>query len=167
MSNYIKAIREYKASGANEDKIWGALEDMEEVLEDLEMSKKELYWETMRDLHERFKGEHFNEEYARHEVSKLYHTDHEGKRCVGEKFSMNKAEEVHMNFKSVIPSQYTLFDVYVAINTHFHDYCNLYRNWFKGEDMIVIEHKIIESAITHWFRDEDFVGKGKIWQYFD
>ena len=53
-------------------------------------------------------------------------------------------------------------DVYVAINSHYHDYCELFKAWF-GDG---IDQKIIESAIIFWFKDDDHREGSKLWNYF-
>lgn len=54
-------------------------------------------------------------------------------------------------------------DVYVAINTQYHDYCELFEKWFgKGN----FDDMIFESAISFWFDDVDF-GEDKLGKYFN
>lgn len=83
------------------------------------------------------------------------------KKYVGEKFDMNKAREVKEMYKSIIPDKYTLADVYVAINSQYHDYAVLFKSWFGNSS----DHKIIESAVNFWFRDDD-CPECKVWDYF-
>lgn len=56
----------------------------------------------------------------------------------------------------------TPVDVYVAINAQYHDYSNLFKSWFGDR----IDHKVIESAIVFWFKDEDNPGTTKLVKYF-
>ena len=83
--------------------------------------------------------------------------------CPRVKYSMEKAEEVFRRYKSILPSEVTVADVYVAINCHFHDFAQLYKAWF-GDN---IDTKIIESAIVFWFKDEEFQDGEKLWKYFN
>lgn len=83
------------------------------------------------------------------------------KKYVGEKFDMNKAREVKEMYKSIIPDKYTLADVYVAINSQYHDYAVLFKSWFGNSS----DHKIIESAVNFWFRDDD-CPECKVWDHF-
>lgn len=48
-----------------------------------------------------------------------------------------------------------------AINAQYHDYAKLFEEWFGGN----IDNKVLESAITFWFKDVDFDGD-KVWEYF-
>lgn len=55
----------------------------------------------------------------------------------------------------------TVADVYVAINSQYHDYAELFKNWF-GDG---IEQKIVESAIVFWFKDADCKAENKVVEY--
>lgn len=168
MSTYINTIKEYKKEGIllDETKMWNSLHNLEEILCDAEKHQKDKFWKVMRELHEDFKGCHFNEVYAKYEVSEMYHTGLDGRMYKGEKFDMYKAEEVHSKYRGVIKSSDTIHDVYVAINAQYHDYFPIFKTWFQGEEESVLHHKIIEAAISFWFRDEDYLEGGKIWKYF-
>lgn len=107
------------------------------------------------------KGEHFNESYAKYVVSRMYHTEG-GRKYVGEKYDFNKAKDVCDRYRGIIPSSVTHADVYVAINSQYHDYCELFKAWFGDS----VDTKIIESAINFWFKDDDFVDGNKVWMYF-
>ena len=54
---------------------------------------------------------------------------------------------------------------YVAINAQYHDYVRLYSEWFRNINKNELDNKIIESAITFYFKDEDS-GSTKTWNYF-
>lgn len=53
----------------------------------------------------------------------------------------------------------------VAINAQYHDYVRLYSEWFRNINKNELDNKIIESAITFYFKDEDS-GSTKTWNYF-
>lgn len=116
----------------------------------------------MKAMKDRYSGdEHFNESYARYLVSNMYHTEN-GRKYVGEKFDMTKAKEVCERYRGILSQSITHADVYVAINSHYHDYCELFKAWF-GDG---IDQKIIESAIIFWFKDDDHREGSKLWNYF-
>lgn len=46
----------------------------------------------------------------------------------------------------------TVCDIYVAINSQYHDYSALFKSWFKDG----VDQKVIESAMTYWFADDDY-----------
>ena len=92
----------------------------------------------MRDSMSR--GDHFSESEAEYLVSKMYHTEN-GRKYSGEKFDMHKAKEVCERYRGILPTSVTATDVYVAINSQYHDYAELFRSWFTDG----IEQKVILS----------------------
>ena len=60
-----------------------------------------------------------------------------------------------LKLRGILPVSVTTCDVYVAINSQYHNYAMLFKSWF-GND---IEQKIIESAIIYWFKDDDQINK--------
>lgn len=98
---------------------------------------------------------------AEHLVSDMYHTEN-GRKYTGEKFDMHKAKEICERYRGILPTSVTPADVYVAINSQYHDYAELFKNWF-GND---IEQKVVESAIVFWFKDADAKSENKLVEYF-
>lgn len=123
--------------------------------------QEELYSPVVEEISLDSSMHHFNESYARYVVSTMYHYSG-GRKYVGEKFDMIKAKEIRERYKGILPKAVTYSDVYVAINEHYHNYCNLFKMWFS-EGM---EQKIIESAIVEWFQDEDYKGDCKLADFF-
>lgn len=113
----------------------------------------------MRDSMSR--GDHFSESEAEHLVSRMYHTEN-GRKYSGEKFDMHKAKEVCERYRGILPTSVTAADVYVAINSQYHDYAELFRSWFTDG----IEQRVIESAIVFWFKDADSNSENKVVEYF-
>ena len=104
---------------------------------------------------------HFDESEAKYIVSKMYHTEG-GRKYSGEKFDMFKAKEICERYRGLIPNTVTTYDLYIAINSQYHDYAELFKAWF-GSD---IDQKIIESAIVFWFKDVDYKAENKVVEYF-
>lgn len=75
------------------------------------------------------------------------------------------AKNVFDKYVRNINSSITIWDVYVAINAQYHDYVRLYSEWFRNINKNELDNKIIESAITFYFKDEDS-GSTKTWNYF-
>lgn len=114
-----------------------------------------------RGMSDEFSGEHFIPSEAEYIVSEMYHTEN-GRRYTGEKYDFEKAKEVCERYRGFLPSTVNPVDVYVAINAQYHDYANLFKSWFGDR----IDHKVIESAIVFWFKDEDNPGTTKLVNYF-
>ena len=112
----------------------------------------------------KYMKEHHNtisEEDAKYLVSNMYHS--EGSRTMsGEHFSCMKAKEVLNKYRNVLPREVEFPEMYIAINAQYHDYALLFKSWF-GDN---IDHKIIESAITFWFKDDDYKHTSKVKEYF-
>lgn len=104
--------------------------------------------------------EHFTESEAKYLVADMYHTEN-GRKYSGEKFDMYKAKEICERYRGILPTSATVADVYVAINSQYHDYAELFKDWF-GDG---IEQKIVESAIVFWFKDADCKAENKVVEY--
>lgn len=135
------------------------------VFDYVEKQDNKTFWKSMRKLHESIKGAHFDEEYAKWQVSTMYHTADNGKICKGEIYNYDCAKNVFDKYVRNINSSITVWDVYVAINAQYHDYIRLYSEWFRNINKNELDNKIIESAITFYFKDEDS-GSTKTWNYF-
>lgn len=101
------------------------------------------------------------EEKAKELVSKMYHTE-SGKKYIGEKFDMYKAKDIYNRYRGIISPDITPCDIYIAINSQYHNYSALFKSWFMEN----VDHKIIESAMIFWFMDEDCF-ENKIHKYFE
>lgn len=101
----------------------------------------------MRYMRNSMSREHFTESEAKYLVADMYHTEN-GRKYSGEKFDMYKAKEICERYRGILPTSATVADVYVAINSQYHDYAELFKDWF-GDG---IEQKIVESAIVFCLR---------------
>lgn len=163
MGKYKDMIEAYKAGGlSNEKRMWESVLLVDVLLDEVLKTDSEQYYDFLREQHEIFCGPHFNEEFAKWQVSQMHHTGADGKKYSGEHWSIEDAHEVAAKYKTSIPSSYNICDVYVGLNASYHDMCKLYKSWFPDN----YEERIIETAITFWFKDEDY-GEGKVWEYFD
>lgn len=122
---------------------------------------KDMY-KMMRYMRNSMMEEGINDSDARHIVSRMYHIEN-GKRYVGEKYDMHKAKEVCEHYKDMLPSYVRHTDVYMAINSQYHTYAELFKNWFGN----TIDQKIIDSAIVFWFKDMNYKGDNKVIEYLD
>lgn len=166
MSCYRKIIHSYKETvSLTSTKAWDLICSMKCLFDNLEETDKEKFWEVMKDIHEDIKGKHFDEVYAEYEVSDMYSTNIRGVVVRGEVISFKEAEKVYENYKRFFKQPANVWDVYVALNAQYHDYYTLYYEWLDGDEAKVHE-KIILSAITFWFKDED-AKEGKVWDYFN
>lgn len=125
-----------------------------------DMDDEEMYNMMKYMRHSMNEGEHFNDSEAKYLVSEMYHVEN-GRKHVGEKYDIHKAKEIIERYRGILPTSVTPADLYVAINTQYHDYVELFKNWF-GDN---IDQKIIESAVVFWFKDADCKAENKIVEY--
>lgn len=142
------------------DKYSDFFDSFKEVTRDMNPSEKDKFVDRLKDYDNK-PVEHFNESYAKYLVSKMWHKDDMGRKCMGEKYDMLKAKEVCERYRGMISSYVNPSDIYIAINSQYHNYHCLFKKWF-GEDL---DHKIIESAIRYWFMDESY-SSSKLWDHF-
>lgn len=136
------------------------MEVKEKIMEVLKKEHPDLYWRWIREEHIQHHGPHYNEEMARHDVSKMFHTEN-GTRVRGEVVSMDEARKVRQ--KHAIPPSITDCDLYVAMNATYHDKKNLFRQWFPEEELM--DH-LEEEMYTSYIADEDG-GEGMIWRWIN
>ena len=144
--------------------MWGSIEMWDKHLEEMKEHHPDKYWDMMRDTHELMYGKHFDEEYAEWEVERMFHKDKNGITHRGEHWSREQTNSVMAKYKSVLPSEVTPCDFYVALNAQWHDYCELMHELFDSEDEVA--NAIIEGAVRFWFLDEDWGDADKVWVYF-
>lgn len=165
MIKFKEIIEKYKSSGMNSSDMMEALESFAPIFDSAKDKDKKLLQKAIRKLHEKAKGEHFDEEYAEMEVKEMYHTKRNGTVCRGEIFTEEEARRVYDREIRRSSNRVTVWDVYVALNAQYHDYAKLFKEWFGDNNDEKIKEKVIESAICFWFEDED-AEPGKIWRYF-
>lgn len=124
------------------------------------MDNEPVYLSKTKEVMSHQSGAHMSEIEAREVVSGMYHIEG-GRKYIGEKFDMYKAKEICERYRGILPTSATVADVYVAINSQYHDYAELFKNWF-GDG---IEQKIVESAIVFWFKDADCKAENKVVEY--
>lgn len=162
--SYKDMLIEAKEAGlADEKTMWKSVDSLDEMLCVLREEHPDMFWDFMRRQHEAFYGHHFDEKFARWQVSQMYHKTADGKECKGEHWTMEEAEEVYNRHKSKFPSDTTVADVYVALNGNFHDKVELFKKWNPEK----FEEIIIDDAIVFYFMDCDWKSDGKVWDYMN
>lgn len=159
--HYKEMIKDYQAKGfGSEKKMWASIDVMEEAMICLKEKDPEAYEEAMRNLHEVFCGPHYNEHFAKEDVSYMRHKNKSGKEEKGEHWNMNQAVSAIKG--TSLPSGVTDWDIYVALNANWHDKEVKFTDWWGAE----ADKHIIDDAINFYFQDED-APEGKIWLYMD
>lgn len=159
-SNMKSKTIESHDSTPKSDRYSDFFDSFKDVTRDMNSSEKDKFVDRLKEYDNK-PVEHFSESYAQYIVAKMWHRDDTGKKYMGEKYDIYKAKEICERCRGIIPTSVTYPDMYVALNSQYHDYHCLFKKWF-GDDL---EHKIIESTIMYWFKDDD-AGSSKLWNHF-
>lgn len=156
---YKSMVTDARKSGKGTEKTMEAsVAHVSELLESIREVHPELYWKFLREEHALMYDNHYTEDFARWDVSQMFHTEDE-EEIRGEYFSMAQADKVAREHKiDCVP------DVYVAINANYHDKVRLFSKWFEDSDDIAT--RIVADAVAFYFEDED-AKEGKIWRYIN
>lgn len=144
-----------KKYGSSED----TMKVLSEMLED-HLSKEE-YEELSKDIYESTQGKHFDEEFAKKQISKMYYEEN-GVRHYAPYWE--DTSTIYGASKRKLECPYNKWDWDVAMNMIKSDYYPLLKKWFPNEEDYL--DKIIDLTIN-WLNDEDNpFGESKIWCYF-
>lgn len=165
MSKFVDIMSNYNLGSIPSSIIIEAMEELHPIFDNIEKQDTTNFWKAMRGFHEKLVGPHFDETYAKYQVDNMYHTERNGTVCKGEIYSISEAKKVYEKYIKPINSTYTCWDIYVALNAQYHDYAKMYKSWYGNITDEDLNNKIISSAVTFWFKDED-AGCGKVWNYF-
>lgn len=152
--NYKTMLEDAKKSGHwDEKRMWGTIEDIDEMLCIVKAHDENAYWMFMRETYGLLHDNHYSDEdWAMWDVSCLSWTDKDGHKHEGAHWSVEQVEEATKTMQ--FPSTVTRFDKFVAFNAAYSD-------WNKSFD----DGQILKIAYDFYFKDEDFNGNDKIWEY--
>lgn len=155
-----KIIKEY---GNKRDEI-AVLHSMERLATYIKDTlSEEEYEKAAKEVYEELNGKHFDEQFAKEQVKKMYYT-YQGQTHYAPYWDENTVERLYNQYRRQIPSQYNKWDFYVTLNMIKSDNCPLLKKWFPNEDH---SDKIVELTIN-WLNDSDNpYGDSKIWSYFN
>lgn len=173
--SYKDMVLRARKEDLGEEVMINSIKNVECLLDSVLETNPELYWNFIRSEQENMFGNHYSEEFALLDVSKMFHTDPDGEVIKGEYWSMTQAEKVARDNKL---GTSRAADVYVALNAFYHDKINMEKAWYRkelqDEDLTeeeleeritkIAEARIILDTINFWFKDED-APDGKIWLY--
>ena len=155
-----KIIKEY---GNKRDEI-AVLHSMEKLATYIKDTlSEEEYEKAAKEVYEELNGKHFDEQFAKEQVEKMYYT-YQGQTYYAPYWDEHTVERLYNQYRRQIPSQYNKWDFYVTLNMIKSDNCPLLKKWFPNEDH---SDKIVELTIN-WLNDSDNpYGDSKIWSYFN
>lgn len=119
------------------------------------------YESLAKDIYESTQGKHFDEEFAKRQISKMYYEE-DGLRHYAPYWGDTTA--VYQVNKRRLNDSYNKWDFDVALNMIKSDYYPLLKRWFPEEQDMM--NKIIDLTVN-WLNDEDNpFGDTKVWCYF-
>lgn len=166
MNLFKEVVESYNTSNISNKDLLEAINNLYPAMNMVQENDPKCFWKAMRNFHKHIFGNHFNEMYAKYQVSNMFHMKRNGTKCTGEIYSMEEAKHIYDKYVRNVSTNYNCYDVYVAINAQYHDYACMYSEWYSDITKEELDNKIIASAIKFWFKDDD-AEDGKVWNYFD
>lgn len=151
-SSMIKAAREKGV--ASEAAMFAGIEAVDELLENMKGTHPDKYWSFIRKAHESLYGCHYDDEFAKWDISQMHSTDASGSECHGAHWSKSDVENAMIS--KTFANGVTGADKWVAANAAWHDLHSHYT-----------DDDVLDIAYLFFFADEDWTGKGKVWEYMN
>lgn len=143
-------------------KYGGGTETMEVVADVMsEYVPKDVMHKLSKMVYENTQGKHFNEEFAKEQISKMSYEDGRNK-FYGPFYDDVSAYYQQNKRKLIFP--YNKWDFEVAMNLMKSDMYPLLKEWFPNLSKEDLDEKVIELTVN-FLNDEDY-GDSKIWCYF-
>lgn len=161
--NLYEFTKKY-SEGRGENAMWKSVAIISEAVEKSmpESDKMAL----MRKMYGAMDGCHYNEDFAREDVAKMYYVDEDGNERFAPYWTDAQIKEVYESVRSDIP-EYNMWDFYVALNMVKSDNFMLYRGWFPDAQASDMDEKFVEAAVV-WLNDPDYrYPDSKIWHYLN
>lgn len=151
--NYRKMVEHAKKAGVtNEHTMWESIDSFSELLEELEESHPQLYWDFMRKQHGIMYHNHYDEMFAMWDVSQMHSTNKSGDKKEGMHWTSEQIEAATAGMK--FPPGTTKWDRFVAMNAAYHDF------WKDFDDA-----SILKAGYDFYFADDDWGSDSKVWEY--
>lgn len=153
---YIDLVKKAKENGMwTEKAMMCAVESISEMLEVWKDDDPKAFWSFMREQHSIMSGDHYDEQFAMHDVAKMSWKGKDGALHHGAYWTIEQVKEATKGKQ--FPKGVNIYDVYVAYNATATDLCT-----------ILSDTEMQEVAFATWFDDVDWEDGGsatKIWEY--
>ena len=152
------------STGKGEGTMWKTVAIISEAVEKSmsEQDQKAL----LRKMYSAMAECHYNEEFAREDVAKMYYVDEDGIERYAPYWTESQIRDVYESVREEIP-EYNMWDFYVTMQMVKSDNCPLLRRWFPDASPSEMDEKFVELAVN-WLNDSDNpYGSGKIWHYLN
>ena len=120
----------------------------------------------MRKMYSAMSGCHYNEEFAKEDVAKMFYVDEDGNEHYAPYWTESQVKDVYDSIRDEIPD-YNMWDFFTTVNMIKSDNCPLYREWFPDASQSDMDEKFVQSSIA-WLNDADYkYPDTKIWHYLN
>ena len=120
-----------------------------------------------RQLYGMMSSGHYNEEYAKEDVSNMYYIGKDNVKHYAPYWSDSQVRQVYESIKRSIPAEYNMWDFYVTLQMTKADNCPMLRKWFPDATDAELETRIIEMAINYLNDEDSPAAHKKIWAYIN
>ena len=145
---YFYELIEKYGKGASNEKMQKLTMILSDFLAPMKTTNKEKYWCLMRKVFGMLNDGHYDEDFAKHDVSQIEYTDKQGAKRHGAYWTLEQAEEAMK--KVQLPSDVNKYDWWVALSSTYADMCK-----------VLDDEQIIKATCAFWFKDEDWGKDGK------
>lgn len=161
--NLYEFTKKY-SQGNGEEAMWKTVAVISEVVEQyVPDSEKHC---LMRKMYGVMSNGHYNEDFAREDIAKMYYVDGNGERHHAPYWSDDALLSLYRDNKDKIP-EYNQWDWMVVMNMMKSDLCHLLSVWFPGLSEDELNEKYVQASLN-WLKDEDNpFGKSKAWGYLN
>ena len=149
--------------GKGEDLMWKSVEVISRAVEeDMPEDKKA---QLMRDVYNVVSSGHYNEQFAREDIAKMYYVDKDGKEHDAPFWPEPAIKELYESCKDKI-SEYNFWDFAVTLTMVASDNWCMLMSWFPDITDAERNAKFVQMAIN-WLSDDDWPTDTKIWDYLN
>ena len=119
----------------------------------------------MRDVYNVVSDGHYNPEFAKEDIAKMYYKDKNGNKHYAPYWPEPAVRSIYERHASEMPG-YNFYDFEVTMNMIASDNWCMLTKWFPGISSDEMNEKVTEMAIS-WLRDDDWPTGTKIWDYLN
>ena len=150
--------------GKGESVMWDSVQLISDKLD--EILSEEDYQKLLKKVYCKMSGVHFNDMFAKQQVSNMYFTDKYDVKHQGPFISESEVTQMYEKIRSKI-SNYNIYDFYVTVQMIYSDKYNMLIEWFGDIPKDDLTNKVMSMAVN-WLNDDDNpFGSEKIWGYFN
>lgn len=149
-------------NGKGEEMMWTTLAAVSDAIENSMPTDEK--WKLMRELYGKMSGYHYDEGYAREDVSKMYYIDRTKEQHDAPYWTDDQVFALYEGLKSRIPA-YNKWDFYVALNMSAADNWCMLKEWFPTASVETMNEKLADMAVNFLDDPDSPYGDGKIWKY--